>query len=173
MHATAAAATEPVLDAFSEWSRRMQWDTVPDATRTMVRRELLDYLGGAIAGRSVVGMPDWLQVLIDMGGRPEAQVVGGASVPPQVAALCNGYFGHVLEFDDTHDGATLHAGSAPIPAALAAAGRRGSLAGSWFCEAVLLGIDAMPDISPLLSRLSNLGTGKPVNCKTGIGRPDC
>ena len=141
MHATAAAATEPVLDSFSEWSRRMRWDNVPDAIRAMVTRELLDYLGGAIAGRSIVGMPAWLQVLIDLGGRPEAQVVGGASVPPQVAALCNGYFGHVLEFDDTHDGATLHAGSAPIPAALAAAGRRGRLAGSRFCEAVLLGIE--------------------------------
>lgn len=86
MRATAATAKEPVLDSFSEWSRRMRWDNVPDATRATVTRELLDYLGGAIAGRSIVGMPAWLQVLIDLGGRPEARVVGGASVPPQVAA---------------------------------------------------------------------------------------
>jgi 2-methylcitrate dehydratase PrpD len=40
---------------------------------------------------------------------------GGPRVPANIAALCNGYFGHVLEFDDTHDEAVLHAGSAAIP----------------------------------------------------------
>ena len=62
-------------------------------------------------------------------------------MPAATAALCNGYFGHVLEFDDTHDDAALHAGSAAIPAALATAGLRGSVSGREFCEAVLLGIE--------------------------------
>ena len=135
------AAAEPVLDPFIDWSQQIRWDSVPDATRSMVKRELLDYLGGAIAGRAVVGMPAWLQVLIDLGGREEAHVIGGPAVPPTTAALCNGYFGHVLEFDDTHDAATLHAGSAAIPAALAAAGRKGKVTGKRLCEALLLGIE--------------------------------
>ena len=136
-----STVAEPILDQFSEWSRQITWDTVPAATRAMVKRELLDYLGGAIAGRAVVGMPPWLQVLVGMGGHEDAHVIGGPAVPPQVAALCNGYFGHVLEFDDTHDAATLHAGSAPIPAALAAAGRKGGVSGRQLCEALLLGIE--------------------------------
>lgn len=107
----------------------------------MVKRELLDYIGAAIAGRAAAGMPPWLQVLIECGGRPDAYVIGGPRVPAQTAALCNGYFGHVLEFDDTHDEAVLHAGSAAIPAALAAAGMRRRLSGVAFCEAILLGIE--------------------------------
>jgi len=135
------SGTDPVLEPFIEWSQSIRWDAVPEATRTVIRRELLDYLGGAIAGRAVVGMPAWLKVLVDMKGLKEAMVVGGPAVPSPLAALCNGYFGHVLEFDDTHDAATLHAGSAPIPAALAAAGRIGKLSGSRLCESVLLGIE--------------------------------
>ena len=111
------------------------------STRASVRRELLDYLGAAIAGRAAAGLPAWLKVLIDMGGRPDARVIGGPRVPATTAALCNGYYGHVLEFDDTHDEAVLHAGSAAIPAAFAAAGLRGEVSGKEFCEAVLLGIE--------------------------------
>jgi 2-methylcitrate dehydratase PrpD len=135
------AAPEQTLDAFIELSQTLRWEQVPQATRTSVRRELLDYLGAAIAGRAAAGLPRWLQVLIDMGGRPDARVLGGPRVPAPTAALCNGYFGHVLEFDDTHDEAVLHAGSAAIPATLAAAGLRGEVSGREFCEAVLLGIE--------------------------------
>ena len=76
-----------------------------------------------------------------MGGRPDARVIGGPRVPATIAALCNGYYGHVLEFDDTHDEAVLHAGSAAIPAAFAAAGLRGEVSGKELCEAVLLGVE--------------------------------
>ena len=145
MQTSRVAAAEPTLDAFIDWSQRLRWDTLPGTARAMLKRELLDYLGAAIAGRAVAGMPPWLKVLIDMGGRPDAAVIGGPRVPAPIAALCNGYFGHVLEFDDTHDEAVLHAGSAAIPAALAAAGLRANLgkppSGREFCEAVLLGIE--------------------------------
>ena len=146
-------ASEATLDAVIELSRTLRWEQVPHATRVSVRRELLDYLGAAIAGRAAAGLPQWLETLIDMGGRPDARVIGGPRVPAPTAALCNGYFGHVLEFDDTHDEAVLHAGAAAIPAAFAAAGLRGLLAdrnqaklrgevsGKELCEAVLLGVE--------------------------------
>src|SRR5215210_406293 len=134
-------AAEQTLDAFIALSQALRWENVPQATRASVRKELLDYLGAAIAGRAAAGLPRWLKVLIDMGGRPDARVLGGPRVPATTAALCNGYYGHVLEFDDTHDEAVLHAGSAAIPAAFAAAGLRGEVSGKEFCEAVLLGVE--------------------------------
>ncbi len=138
---TVAAAPERVLDAFIAHAQQARWETLPAATRASVRRELLDYIGAAVAGRAAAGMPAWLKVLVDCGGRPDARVLGGPRVPAPTAALCNGYFGHVLEFDDTHDEAVLHAGSAAIPAAFAAAGLRGGVTGGQFCEAVLHGIE--------------------------------
>lgn len=135
------AAGEPVLDAFIAQARQLRWSSLAPSTQAMVRRELLDYVGAAIAGRAAAGMPPWLKVLADMGGRPDARILGGPLVPAPTAALCNGFFGHVLEFDDTHDEAVLHAGSAAIPAAFAAASLRGSVSGREFCEALLLGIE--------------------------------
>ena len=135
------AKGEPVIDAFINLSQSLQWKSVAATTRHNVKRELLDWTGAAIAGRHARGIPGWLQVLIDMGGRPDARVLGGPMVPAPTAALCNGYYGHVLEFDDTHDEAVLHAGSAAIPAAFAAAGLRGSVSGAEFCESILLGIE--------------------------------
>ena len=44
------AAPEQTLDAFIALSQSLRWDHVPEATRANVRRELLDYLGAAIAG---------------------------------------------------------------------------------------------------------------------------
>ncbi len=135
------ATAEHVLDAFIDLSQRLRWDSVAQSTQASVRRELLDYFGASIAGRAAAGMPPWLKVLIDFGGRPDSRVMGGPRVPAPTAALCNGYFGHVLEFDDTHDEAVLHAGSAAIPAAFAAAGMRGEVSGKELCEAVLLGVE--------------------------------
>lgn len=133
--------SEPTLDEFVRLSAKLRWSALPDSTRAMVKRELLDYFGAALAGRAAAGMPPWLKVLIDFGGRPDARVLGGPRVPAHTAALCNGYFGHVLEMDDTHDEAVLHAGAAAIPAAMAAASARGGVTGAQFCEAVLLGIE--------------------------------
>ncbi|MGZ5719044.1 MAG: MmgE/PrpD family protein [Burkholderiales bacterium] len=140
-HSHTEEKPEHTLDAFIGLSQTLRWDHVAAATRANVKRELLDYLGAAVAGRAAAGLPKWLKVLTDFGGRPDARVLGGPRVPATTAALCNGYYGHVLEFDDTHDEAVLHAGSAAIPAAFAAAGLRGEVSGKEFCEAVLLGIE--------------------------------
>jgi 2-methylcitrate dehydratase PrpD len=132
---------EPLFDAFLSLSGTLRWSDLAPATRHNLKRELLDYFGAAIAGRAAVGLPQWLRVLVDCGGTPDAYVLGGPRIPAHTAALCNGYLGHVLELDDTHDEAVLHAGAAAIPAALAAASRRGGVDGATFCEAVLLGIE--------------------------------
>ena len=46
---------EPMLEAFIEQAQHLRWDQVPAATRAMVKRELLDYIGAAIAGRASGG----------------------------------------------------------------------------------------------------------------------
>jgi hypothetical protein len=41
-------------------SQSLRWEHVPQTTRASVRRELLDYLGAAVAGRAAAGLPAWL-----------------------------------------------------------------------------------------------------------------
>jgi len=134
-------AGEPLIEAMLALAGRLRWSDLAPATRRMVKLELLDYAGGLLAGRAVLGMPPWLAVLVEQGGRGEAHVIGGEAVPAQVAALCNGYYGHVLELDDTHEVALMHAGSATIPALMALAERNGPVSGEQLCLATLLAID--------------------------------
>ena len=46
------AGSDPALEPFIAWSQTLQWASVPAATRQLLKVELLDWLGGAIAGRA-------------------------------------------------------------------------------------------------------------------------
>lgn len=121
MNTSAHAATDRIAAALAAWWNSLSWDKLPEQTRGAVKAELLDYLGCVIAGRALMGVPPWIRELAARGGRPDAAIAGGGRAPAPMAALINGYYGHVLEYDDTHDEAVLHAGAAAIPATLAMA----------------------------------------------------
>jgi 2-methylcitrate dehydratase PrpD len=132
---------DAVAAAFATWSCELDWNALEPRVQQALRAELLDFAGDMIAGRSAVGMPAWLEVLLDDSARHTGTVIGGQRAAPWTAALANGYFGHVLELDDTHDEAVLHAGAAVIPAAIAAAELRGDVSGATLLEAILAGIE--------------------------------
>lgn len=93
-----------------------------------VAHRILDVIGNCLAGRAesadVPTAPDnaVLRVLTGWGGTPEATVIGsGERLPAPAAALANGTFAHLLDFDDTHLPSILHPSANVVPAALAAA----------------------------------------------------
>ena len=99
-------------------------------------------MGDMLAGRAALGMPAWLDVVLeDASGSCSAGVAGGTRAAPWTAAMANGYFGHVLELDDTHDLAVLHAGASAIPAAIAAVECVGGCDGARLMEAIIAGIE--------------------------------
>ncbi|MCC6535340.1 MAG: MmgE/PrpD family protein [Burkholderiales bacterium] len=135
------AADDSVAARFAAWAPALRWHAFDSEVRRAAASELLDFAGDMIAGRAAVGMPAWLEVLLDDGGKRAATVAGGHQSAPWTAAMANGYFGHVLELDDTHDLAVLHAGASAIPAALAAAEHRGGIDGAGFLAAIVAGIE--------------------------------
>ena len=131
-----------VASRFVDWSCELAWNALDAHVRRAVADELLDFVGDLVAGRAALGMLQWIDVLLEDGaGARSATVVGGRRSAAWSAAMANGYFGHVLELDDTHDIAVLHAGAAAIPAALAAAEYLGGCAGATFMEGVVCGIE--------------------------------
>jgi 2-methylcitrate dehydratase PrpD len=141
LHESTARGDDIVAAAFARWSCGLDWNAFDIALKRAARDELLDFTGDMIAGRAAVGLPPWLEVLLDDAGRHTASVTGGQRASPWTAAMVNGYFGHVLELDDTHDEAVLHAGAAAIPAALAAAEFRGDVTGAVLLEGIVAGIE--------------------------------
>lgn len=81
------------------------------------------------------------KIVARFGASQEATVFGAGRSSAEGAALANGVSSHVLELDDVHRGATLHAAAPIIPAALAAAEREHA-DGKAFLLAVALGYEA-------------------------------
>src|SRR5215218_7765516 len=65
----------------------------------------------AAAGTSAPAVGETRALAVEWGGAPQATIFGfGDKVPAHHAAWVNGTMSHARDYDDTHDGATLHAG---------------------------------------------------------------
>ena len=69
---TNSITPDPVVTAFADWSQALSWDALNASTQKAVKFELLDYLGCMIAGRAMMGLPDWVAELAERGGRADA-----------------------------------------------------------------------------------------------------
>jgi 2-methylcitrate dehydratase PrpD len=107
---------------FAGYSSTVDVHRLPGAVIDAAKTNLFDILACAVAGISAKGVSDVVGIVADWGGKPEASVwCTGLRVPAHHAALVNGMMAHARDYDDTHDGAVLHAGVSVVPAALAAA----------------------------------------------------
>ena len=119
-----------------------------DATRLdasvveAVKTNILDTLSCALAGSSAKAIAEVSGLVQEWGGAPQADMfVFGGKYPAHHAAFVNGGMAHARDYDDTHDGAILHAGVTAVPAAIAAAQLRGKLSGAELIAAVAAGLE--------------------------------
>lgn len=114
---------------------------LPSAVVEMTKAQLLADLGTAIAGAHAEGCETVVAMAREAEGRPEASVlVHGGKVLAEQAAFVNGVMARALDFcDAVAPGA--HAGTAIIPAALAAAELAGGVSGADFLAAVAVGTE--------------------------------
>ncbi|MHC1728907.1 MAG: MmgE/PrpD family protein [Syntrophobacteraceae bacterium] len=109
-------------DKIAEFTHALQFDELPPQTLRMTRLAFLDWLGSALRGGAEEPARMAVSVLQAQGGRPQATILpAGDKTSALNAALANGIGSHIVELDDVHRGAILHAGAVVIPAALAAA----------------------------------------------------
>ncbi|MEO6823008.1 MAG: MmgE/PrpD family protein, partial [Candidatus Nanopelagicales bacterium] len=117
-----------------------------EATTSDVARRLLDVLGNCLAGRAETDGPQApdqavLRVISAWAGVPESSVIGSKErLPAPSAALANGTFAHLLDFDDTHLPSVLHPSANVVPAAVAVAEATGASTGALF-SAIAAGIE--------------------------------
>ena len=134
--------------AVAEWVAGLRHDSVPDATRRVIRSHLLDTLGCGLYGRAT----EWTGIVErwarGQGEAPRerarlASVWGdeGPSLRPMDAALVNGIAAHAFELDDYHT-VKIHPGAVVIPAALATAERLDA-SGTELATAIATGFEVM------------------------------
>ena len=145
MHATPPPAAVETPDLAVDLAR---FASAIDAKRLdkdvvkAVKANILDTLSCALAGSSAKAIGEVAALVEEWGGAAQADLfVIGGKYPAHHAAWVNGGMCHARDYDDTHDGAILHAGVSAVPAAIAASQLRGKLSGPDLISAVAAGLE--------------------------------
>jgi len=124
----------------------LSYQSLPAEVVEKAKLCVLDFLGVATAGCETEWCMKVLQLMREIGGKPESTVLKyGDKIPSPNAALINGTMGHSWDFDDTHY-SQLHPGTVIVPTALAIAEREGAT-GKDFLTAVTAGYELMTRIT--------------------------
>ena len=124
-----------VTDAILEFVLETGYEDIPEDVRVIMRRCFVDGVGLMVAGSTEESGRIIQNYLAEIGGEPEARVIGtGMTVPAHLAALANGIAGHAMDYDDTQlssypdrvYGLLTHPTCPVMPAALALAEALGS-----------------------------------------------
>jgi 2-methylcitrate dehydratase PrpD len=135
--------TDSISKALAAFVAGTRYEDIPQHTREMTKRCLLDGLGVSLAatGLAPVCRP-FIEYAVEQGGRPESTVfAAGARVPAAMAAFANGALAHALDFEDAHDGALLHPNAPTIPATLAICEAFAPIDGKELIAALAIGCD--------------------------------
>ena len=107
-------------ERFAEFAVGLTFEALPRAVVEDVKLRVQDVIGICLACARMPYAEMILRVVGEMGGRPDATVLGhGTRYPAPLAAFVNGSLAHGADFDDTHPEAIVHASSVIVPAALA------------------------------------------------------
>jgi 2-methylcitrate dehydratase PrpD len=119
----------------------MRYRDLPAEALRKGKECILDTLGCMLAGCVGEEGALMLRYAEEIGGNPEATIVGfGRRVNTPVAALVNGTLGHALDFDDAQDSMMGHPSVAVLPAVLAVGEKMGS-SGVAILEAFMVGFE--------------------------------
>ena len=116
--------TSSISGQLADFVFRLSYDELPDNLRQKIKTYLLDWLGSAYAGKTQQPPGMMLEVVRELGGKPESTIIlDGSKTMCLLAALVNGASSHVVEMDDLHRESIFHPAAAIMPAVFALAER--------------------------------------------------
>lgn len=144
----------------AEFVRSTRYGDVPGEVVRSAKGFVLDGLGVILAGSTERGSRIIHSHVRQMGGRPEATVLGtGLMAPVPKAALANGVSGHAMDYDDTQlstspdkvYGLLTHP-TVPVLSAVLAVGERQKISGKELLLAYILGVEVECRIADAINR---------------------
>jgi 2-methylcitrate dehydratase PrpD len=130
-----------ITKKLAQHASTLRYDALPAALVERIKQCVLDTLGVTIGASGLCGEARIVRDYVnDLGGKPEARVLGfGSCAPAPWAVFVNGSLGHMLDYDDV--GAGGHVSIATVPVAFALAEKHGSVSGRDFIAAIAAGTD--------------------------------
>jgi 2-methylcitrate dehydratase PrpD len=136
-----APAISPITNTFADYVAGTLDRDLPATAAADAKKHILDTLAAMVSGSRLKPGGLAARYVDDLGGKPQATVVGTRIVTTAVnAAFANAMAAHSDETDDTNGRGTGHPGCGAIPAALATAELAGR-SGNDFLRAVTLAYD--------------------------------
>lgn len=125
----------------------VRFDSLPKDQVAQMKRLLLDYLGVALAGSRTESGRIVGDFVIEIGGSPQAAVLGRSTrVPALHAAFANAVSEHSIELDDVDEEALFHYGP-PIVSTALAVGQWREASGAETLAAMLVGCEMLARLS--------------------------
>ena len=135
----------------SNWVESLSLSVVPNAASHVDKRCLIDTLGVAVVGRRIPVAARVRTHVAQHYGKDPCTILGkDCYVSSMGAAVANGTFAHILDYDDRSYSGPVHASTANLPAVLAACEQFVSNS-KLFLEAFIAGSEV--EYAPNLSRL--------------------
>lgn len=133
----------------AHWTSNLTAEQIPDRVQHEAVRCLVDWVGVTVAGSDDAAATPMLSLLKRFEGSRESTVLGtSAETNPLWAALANGYFSHLYDYDDTYmPGATTVHPSAPLWPALLALAEHQTLSGLEAIVAFVAGFETQNRIA--------------------------
>jgi 2-methylcitrate dehydratase PrpD len=132
-----------ISEILADFTAGLDYPRIPHHIRERAKMRVLDFLGVCLAGSQILSSRIMIDVVKELGGTKESTIVGERmKVSCTNAALANGTMAHASDYDDDHRSATMHPGSAVVPAVLALAEREGC-EGPRLIEAVVAGYEVI------------------------------
>ncbi len=129
---------------YAAFGADLTYDKLPKSVVEDTKKLILDQLGVMLVGSSAAGVDSLLASTRRWGGAKEASVlVHGDRLPAHHAAMINGTMARAQDFDSVHEGAIVHLTAGSLPQCLAAAERKGGVAGHDFITAMALAMEFM------------------------------
>ena len=87
-------------EACANFVSSVSFEDIPAESIDLLKRDLLDWIGCAIAGAADKSSEPIKKVTAELGGKPQAGAVGLLKNDVARSAMCNAYYGHIFEMDD-------------------------------------------------------------------------
>ncbi len=126
-------------ETIAAFATSISLDEIPEEVVEHAKLHVLDVLGCGLAGHATGNGVEGRATMSELGGEPQATVIGLAGrIPAANAAFANAMLCHGLDFDDTHSDSVSHVSTVIAPAALAAGELYGA-SGSTVLAAIVAG----------------------------------
>ena len=128
--------------ALAKYFNEITFDDLPKNVVSEVKKQILDYIGVAVAGACKPGAQEVRELYEELGGLEQASVwCSGKKLPVISAAQVNATLGHCLDFDDVHEDAIMHPGVVSVPVSLTMGEYLGGISGKELLTCVALAGD--------------------------------